>query len=88
MANAFAAGKRAFGFCSVCGQRCTLSKMKPQILKQKVTNDLRCPECLDKDHPQLMQGMYPVYDPQALRNPRPDPALEASRELFGDPYQP
>ena len=31
-----------------------------------------CPECWDPDHPQLQLGMYPVDDPQALRNPRPD----------------
>jgi len=27
---------------------------------------------LDVDHPQLRLGKTPVYDPQALRNPRPD----------------
>jgi len=31
-----------------------------------------CPTCWDPDHPQLQLGMYPVEDPQALRNPRPD----------------
>ena len=81
MPNRFALGKKAFGFCQLCGQRYTLSKLKPQIIKQKVTNSLRCPECLDEDHPQLMLGTFPIDDPQALRNPRPDPALAASREI-------
>ena len=31
-----------------------------------------CPECWDPDQPQLQLGMFPVDDPQGLRNPRPD----------------
>ena len=81
MPNRFAQGKKAFGFCSICGQRADLSKLKPQIIKQKVTNSLRCSECLDEDQPQLMLGTFPIDDPQALRNPRPDPALAESRQI-------
>lgn len=81
MPNRFAQGKKAFGFCSVCGQRSLLAKLQPQIIKQKATNSLRCRECLDADHPQLMLGTFPVDDPQALRNPRPDPALAESRGI-------
>ena len=33
---------------------------------------LVCPTCWDPDQPQLMLGTFPVDDPQALRNPRPD----------------
>lgn len=33
---------------------------------------LVCSSCYDPDHPQLQLGMYPVEDPQAVRNPRPD----------------
>jgi len=33
---------------------------------------LVCKQCWEKDHPQLQLGMYPVDDPQAVRNPRPD----------------
>jgi len=33
---------------------------------------LVCPECWEPDQPQLLLGMYPVDDPQAVRNPRPD----------------
>ena len=39
-----------------------------------------CRECWEADHPQLMLGMYPVDDPQALRNPRPDRSYAASRD--------
>ena len=31
-----------------------------------------CPTCWEPDQPQLQLGMYPVNDPQALRDPRPD----------------
>ena len=31
-----------------------------------------CPECWEPDQPQLSLGLYPVNDPQAVRNPRPD----------------
>jgi len=33
---------------------------------------LVCRECWEPDQPQLQLGMYPVDDPQALRNPRKD----------------
>ena len=33
---------------------------------------LVCNECWSPDQPQLQLGMYPVYDPQAVREPRPD----------------
>jgi len=31
-----------------------------------------CPTCWDPDQPQLQLGMYPVDDPQGVRDPRPD----------------
>ena len=42
------------------------------IIKTKNYELLVCPECWDPDHPQLQLGMFPVDDPQGLRNPRPD----------------
>lgn len=87
MPNRFAQGKKAFGYCQRCGFRYDLTKLKPQILKQKETNLRVCPECLDADHPQLMLGTFPIDDPQALRNPRPDPALAASREIIDNGQQ-
>lgn len=81
MANQFALGKKAFGYCDRCFQRYPLAKLKNQIYKQRPTGMRVCPECLDVDHPQLMLGSFPVYDPQALRNPRPDANLAASRDI-------
>jgi DNA-directed RNA polymerase subunit RPC12/RpoP len=72
MGNRFAAGKRAISECDRCGQRFLLKLLKTEIIKTKKYDLLVCPECWDPDHPQLQLGMWPVDDPQALRNPRPD----------------
>lgn len=72
MPNRFARGKRAIAECDICGQRFKLRQLKRLTIKTKNTNILACPECWNPDHPQLQLGMYPVDDPQALRNPRPD----------------
>jgi len=73
----FATGKKAFGFCDICGFRTKLRDMKEVIVKRQGTSLLACNSCWDPDHPQNMQGEYPVNDPQALRNPRPDQSLSA-----------
>ena len=39
---------------------------------------LVCPTCWDPDQPQLQLGMYPVDDPQGVRDPRPDTTYYAS----------
>jgi len=83
--NRFAAGKRAIAECDRCGQRFKLSVLKTEIIKLKTYNLLVCPECWDPDHPQLQLGMYPVDDPQALRNPRPDRSYVISG-LLADGY--
>ena len=72
MSNRFASGKNAIAECDRCGQRFKLKILKTEIIKTKQYNLLVCPPCWDPDHPQLQLGMYPVDDPQALRNPRPD----------------
>ncbi|MFM2134422.1 MAG: hypothetical protein RL156_1703 [Bacteroidota bacterium] len=72
MANRFASGKFAIAECDICGQRYKLKQLKTQVVKTKQINVLACPECWSPDHPQLQLGMYPVEDPQALRNPRRD----------------
>jgi hypothetical protein len=43
-----------------------------EVIKTKLYQLKVCPECWDPDHPQLQLGMYPVDDPQAVRQPRPD----------------
>jgi len=72
LGNRFASGKKAIAECDRCGQRFLLKTLKTEIIKTKLYNLLVCHECWDPDQPQLQLGMYPVDDPQALRNPRPD----------------
>lgn len=72
MGNKFASGKNAISECDRCGFRFKLKQLKRLIIKTKNVNILVCPECWEPDQPQLQLGMYPVDDPQALRNPRPD----------------
>jgi hypothetical protein len=72
MGNKFASGKNAISECDRCGFRFKLKQLKRLIIKTKNVNILVCPECWEPDQPQLQLGMYPIDDPQALRNPRPD----------------
>lgn len=72
MSNRFANGAKAFGFCDVCGFRFPLKRLKNLVVKTKRTATKACPQCWTPDQPQLQLGMYPVADPQALRDPRPD----------------
>ena len=72
MGNRFASGKNAIAQCDRCDQRFKLTVLKREVIKTKNYDLLVCPECWDPDHPQLQLGMYPVDDPQGLRNPRPD----------------
>jgi hypothetical protein len=72
MSNRFASGPRAIAMCDICGFQFKLKELRTQIIKTKPVNDRVCKECWSPDHPQLQLGMYPVDDPQALRNPRND----------------
>jgi hypothetical protein len=72
MGNRFASGKNAIAECDRCGQQFKLRRLRTEIIKTKEYNLLVCPECWDPDQPQLQLGMYPVDDPQAVRNPRRD----------------
>lgn len=72
MGNRYASGKIAIAICDRCGFRFKLRDLSTLVVKTKRVNILVCKECWDPDHPQLQLGMYPVDDPQALRNPRRD----------------
>ena len=72
MSSRFASGKHAIAECDRCGFRYKLKRLKQLTIKTKKVNILVCPECFEKDQPQLQVGMKPIDDPQALRNPRPD----------------
>jgi hypothetical protein len=78
MGNRFASGKNAIAECDRCGQRYKLKVLRREVIKTKNYDLLVCPECWDPDQPQLQLGMYPVDDPQGLRNPRPDRSYRLS----------
>jgi hypothetical protein len=70
--NQFASGKYAISQCDRCNFRYKLKELKTQTVKTKPYKIKVCPTCWDPDQPQLQLGMYPVNDPQAVREPRPD----------------
>lgn len=99
MSSKYASGKHSIAECDRCGQRYKLVELRKQTLKTKIYNVKVCPECWDPDQPQLQLGMYPVNDPQAVRDPRPDVSYLVSgnnglqivdtnsngKDAFGDP---
>jgi len=78
MPNKYSSGKNAIAECDRCGQRYKLHQLRKEIIKTKLYNIKVCPECWDPDQPQLSLGLYPVNDPQAVREPRPDVSYETS----------
>ena len=78
MSNRFASGKFAIAECDRCAQRYKLKQLRTQIVKTRPFNIKVCPSCWDPDQPQLQLGMYPVNDPQAVREPRPDVSYQVS----------
>ena len=72
MPSRYASGKYAIAQCDRCDERFMLKDLKKEIIKTRLFNLKVCPECWDPDQPQLQLGMYPVDDPQAVREPRPD----------------
>ena len=72
MPNRFASGKRAIAMCDRCGFQYMLKELRQLVIKTKNVNILVCPTCWEPDQPQLQLGMYPVDDPQGVRDPRPD----------------
>jgi len=72
MGNRFSSGKNSIAECDRCGFQFKLRELKKEVIKTK-TYDLKvCPQCFDPDQPQLQLGLYPVDDPQGVRDPRPD----------------
>ena len=86
MGNRFASGKYSIAECDRCGQRYKLKQLKFEVIKTKLYQLKVCDECWDPDQPQLQLGMFPVDDPQAVRQPRPDLSYEASGlDILGYP---
>ena len=86
MGNRFASGKNSIAICDRCGFQFKLTVLRKEVIKTKTYNLLVCNECWDPDQPQLQLGMYPVDDPQAVRNPRRDSSyVTAGLNADGEP---
>jgi hypothetical protein len=93
MPNRFASGKYSIAQCDRCNFRYKLKELRTLTIKTKKVNILVCPECWEPDQPQLSLGLYPVDDPQAVRNPRPDTSYQVSgtsglQELLTNSFAP
>jgi len=78
MPDRFASGKYAIAQCDRCDGRYMLKELKKEVIKTKLFSIKVCPTCWDPDQPQLSLGLYPVNDPQAVREPRPDVSYQVS----------
>ena len=85
MPSQFSSGKNSIAECDRCGFRFKLTSLRKEVIKTKTYNLLVCPSCWDPDQPQLQLGMYPVDDPQGVRDPRPDVSYQVSG-LLADGY--
>jgi hypothetical protein len=81
MGNRFSSGKNSIAECDRCGFRYKLSQLRKEVVKTKIYNLLVCPSCWNPDQPQLQLGMYPVDDPQGVRDPRKDNSYQVSGPL-------
>ena len=72
MPSKYTSGKKAISECDRCGFRYLLKELKKLTIKTKNVNIKVCKTCWEPDQPQLSLGLYPVNDPQAVREPRPD----------------
>jgi len=72
MTTMFTSGRFSIAECDRCGFRFKLTDLKKLTIKTKQVSIKVCPECWEPDQPQLQLGMYPVNDPQAVREPRRD----------------
>lgn len=82
MPSKFASGKAAISQCDRCSFRFKLRDLRTLTIKTKQVNIKVCRDCWEQDQPQLQLGMYPVNDPQAIRDPRPDTSYPQSRALL------
>jgi hypothetical protein len=94
MGNRFSSAKNSIAECDRCGFRYKLKELKKLTIKTKQVSIKVCPTCWEPDQPQLQLGMYPVSDPQAVREPRPDNSYQQAGYTglqltlntdFGDP---
>jgi hypothetical protein len=72
MPSKYSSGKYSIAECDRCGFRYKLKELRKLTIKTKQVSIKVCNNCWEPDQPQLQLGMYPVNDPQAVREPRPD----------------
>jgi hypothetical protein len=72
MGARYASNRNALAECDVCGFQYRLRQLKPLVIAAAITSIKACPECWNPDQPQLLLGTFPINDPQAIRDPRPD----------------
>lgn len=72
MPSKFSSGKHSIAECDRCGFRFKLKELRKLTIKTKQVSIKVCKSCWEPDQPQLSLGLYPVNDPQAVREPRPD----------------
>ena len=73
----------ALGICDICGFVFPLNELKRHVFDQKPDGLLVCSADDDLDNPQLQLGRAKIFDPQSLRDPRPDTGRPGSTGLFG-----
>ena len=83
MAAQFASAKYAIAECDRCGFQYKLKQLKEIYIRAHKTNILVCSICWEPDQPQNFVGMYPITDPQAIKNPRPDGSYEETAASAG-----
>ena len=49
-----------------------MHELRTEIVKTKPYRIKVCKACFNPDQPQLLLGTFPVFDPQAVQEPRPD----------------
>jgi len=72
MSTKYSSGKNAIAECDRCGFRYKLHELRTEIVKTKPYRIKVCRTCFNPDQPQLLLGTFPVFDPQAVQEPRPD----------------
>lgn len=78
MSSKYSSGKHAIAECDRCGFRYKLKELRKLTIKTKQVSIKVCNSCWEPDQPQLSLGLYPVNDPQAVREPRPDVSYSQS----------
>lgn len=79
----YASNPLALGLCDRCGFPYRLKELHTEFYDLRPNGLKVCKDCLDKDHPQLQLGRVRVFDPQSLRDPRPDIDYHTSTTYFG-----